>query len=91
MAEPEGRPVCECVGVYVGVERGRTSQRASERVHIGIRVRFNIVQPYAKSRCVIQLAGHSWLQLATAGYSWLQQAAVTRPTTLRSKHTYTHV
>ena len=81
MAEPEGRPVCECVGVYVGVERGRTSQRASERVHIGIRVRFNSVQPYAKSRCVIQLAG----------YSWLQQAAVTRPTTLRSKHTYTHV
>ena len=81
MAEPEGRPVCECVGVYVGVERGRTSQRASERVHIGIRVRFNSVQPYAKSRCVIQLAG----------YSWLQQAAVTRPTTLHSKHTYTHV
>ena len=63
--------MCECVGVYVGVERGRTSQRASERVHIGIRVRFNSVQPYAKSRCVIQLAG----------YSWLQQAAVTRPTT----------
>ena len=66
MARPGLQPVCEWWGHG---ERGRTSERASKLVCIRIRVRYKSVRPYAKSPCVVRLAG----------YSWLQQAADTRP------------
>ena len=76
--------MCECVGVYVGVERGRTSQRASERVHIGIRVRFESAYSHTPNHVVLQPATAGWLQLATAGSSHSTPAPSTPHTHTRT-------